>query len=294
MDEFAVSKHMVVGLQSAGKTTFAAALWYLVDSKEAPTVLEKGKHRGDHSYLEMLAEEWADGWQVPRTKLQDHQNITMNLRDPATSQDISLQFFDMGGETFERAFATRVLTPEMVDAFEGTENLMVFVNAAQPPDDVTLIDIASRLQEDVDEASVADDAAQKQTFDPSKTPRQVQLVYFLQAIQEIPLSVKVRRIVVIISAWDKSTMPTEPDRWLEEHMPLLDQYLRNSTIEVRIYGVSAQGGDLPEKNDVANPRDREKLKRLAKASDRIQIVGYDVQKSDLTHPIRWLSGLEGV
>lgn len=293
MDEIAVSKHMVVGLQYAGKTTFAAALWYLVDSKEVPTVLEKGKHRGDHSYLEMLASEWADGWQVPRTKLQDHQNITMNLRDPATSKEISLQFFDMGGETFERAFATRVLTPQMVDAFEGIENLMVFVNAAQPRDDVTLIDIASELEEDVDEASVADDAAEEQRFDPSKTPRQVQLVYFLQSIQEIPLLVQVRRLAVIISAWDKSTVRTEPERWLAERMPLLDQYLKNSTIEVRIYGVSAQGGDLPEKNDSKNPGDREKLKQLAKASDRIQIVGYGVQKSDLTHPICWLSGLEG-
>lgn len=33
--------HMIIGVQASGKTTFAAALWYLVDSREVDTVLKK-------------------------------------------------------------------------------------------------------------------------------------------------------------------------------------------------------------------------------------------------------------
>jgi hypothetical protein len=53
-----VIPHMIMGLQSSGKTTFAAALWYLIDSGEVPTVLTKGLHTGDHTYLEHIAGSW--------------------------------------------------------------------------------------------------------------------------------------------------------------------------------------------------------------------------------------------
>ena len=46
------SNHLVMGLHGSGKTTFAAALWYLVDMGEVDTVLVKGTHVGDFRYLE--------------------------------------------------------------------------------------------------------------------------------------------------------------------------------------------------------------------------------------------------
>ena len=39
------TRYMVFGIQASGKTTFAAALWHLVDSEEIPTALIKGKTR---------------------------------------------------------------------------------------------------------------------------------------------------------------------------------------------------------------------------------------------------------
>ena len=62
------STHLVMGLQGSGKTTFAAALWHLVDMGEVDTVLVKGTHTGDFRYLEEIAQDWAEGWQVQRTK----------------------------------------------------------------------------------------------------------------------------------------------------------------------------------------------------------------------------------
>lgn len=293
MAEAVESKHMALGLQLAGKTTFAAALWYLIGTAEVPTALRKGRHSGDHSYLELLAAQWADGWEVPRTKLKDHQNITMNLQDVATGADISLQFVDLGGETFERAFATRMLSTKVADAFRGVENLMLFVNAAQKRDDITLIDVAKGIGAKPKETKVPDDISEESKFNPADTPRQVQLVDFLQSVQELPISMAIRKLVVIVSAWDKGPVHGDPQRWLTENMPLLDQYLKNLRIELRVYGVSGQGGDLPDGNHPGKPNDRMKLLNLVNASDRIQIVGYDANKSDLTHPIRWLSGLEG-
>ena len=288
---------MAVGLQGAGKTTFAAALWYVVDSGEFPTVLSKGRHIGDHQYLETLAKRWEDGWQVPRTKSLDKHMVTMNLRSPGSTDDVALSFADLSGETFEKAFVTRTLSKHAASAFDGVEGLMLFVSASHPKDDLTMIEFAMELEEDVDEDTLID-TSEEEPFDPAKTPRQVQIVDFLDSIRQGPLSVDLQRIAVIISAWDKSTIKDDPRRWLAEKMALLEQYLSNSGIEMRVYGVSAQGGDLPDfdnpplPGDTIGEKERPALLSLRRASERVRVVGYGAEQHDLTHPVRWLSGLE--
>jgi Double-GTPase 1 len=81
--------------------------------------------------------------------------------------------------------------------------------------------------------------------------------------------------------------------WLKDRYPLLSQYLRNSegVLDVRIYGVSAQGGQLSKKGDGPG-LDRERLLAISPPSKRIRIVGPDVAEHDLTRPLLWLAGLE--
>lgn len=284
-------RHVVMGLQSTGKTTYAAALWYLIDYREVQTVLERGQHIGDHAYLETLSARWADGWRVPRTPLQEIAHISMNLRDPKTKADIALRFVDLAGERFERAYATREMEKIAADEFSGVDGLMVFVSAVQSPDDVTLLEIADYLG-DEPEDSADDEVVVDEPFDPASTPRQVQLVDLLQAFADTPVNCRPTKIAVIVSAWDRGPFHNEPQRWLKETMPLLDQYIRNSGVALRVYGVSAQGGEVPERETDANQGDRDRLLKISKASERILIVGHEANKHDLTHPVRWLSGLE--
>lgn len=287
-------RHMAIGLQGSGKTTFAAALWYLVDTREkgVATVFSKGKHEGNFDYLEMLAAEWADCWRVPRTATGQHEHIAMNLKDVATKQDVVLQFVDLPGETYERAFATREVRQKVADAFAGVSGIMLFVNAAQVRDDVTLLDIARGIGENADENKLVEEAVKTIKFNPAKTPRQVQIVDFLDSIQDLPMQVIVERVAVIISAWDRA-VEAKPAVWLKNKMPLLDQYLANNDADVRVYGVSAQGGVLPEKGVAGNQGDRNALMSVQKASERIKVIGHGADLHDLTHPVRWLSGLEG-
>lgn len=285
-------RHMAIGLQSSGKTTFAAALWYLVDSKEVQTLLSKGAHTGDFDYLEKISAEWSEVWQVPRTGIGQHEHIAMNLKDQRTGQDVVLRFVDLPGESYERAFATRLVNDHVVESFLDTTGLMLFVRADQPRDDVTLLDLAKMLQEDADEDKLLEETMAEATFDPAKTPRQVQLVDFLQSIQDEPLHLNIERVAVIISAWDKALPDTEPESWLKAKMPLLHQYLCNHDAEMRVYGVSAQGGDVPDKKKGGGEAERKALLSFAKASERIKVVGHGAGSHDLTHPVRWLSGLE--
>lgn len=308
------NRYMVFGFQESGKTTFAAALWHLLDSREIPTVLIKGKHVGEFSYLEGIAQSWCEGWRVERTGDQ-LEHVQINLCHPRTGTELVLEFTDLPGEKFEKAFSTRLCTPALVDLVKEASGLLLFVSADRYIDDVTILDaFGAQPEEDeiagVDHRSVdagsaesaatsgsgdgkpATSASSEPPWDPDKTPLQVRLVDLLQAMQVEPFGQKPFKVAVIVSAWDL-TIEDSAEAWLAKRYPLLDQFLRNGqgASEVRVYGVSAQGGPLSKRGEPPSP-DRERLLALNHASERIKIVGLDARAHDLTCPLLWLSGLD--
>ncbi|QND23749.1 hypothetical protein HB774_30150 (plasmid) [Rhizobium leguminosarum bv. viciae] len=294
--------HMIIGVQASGKTTFAAALWYLVDSREVDTVLKKGSHNGDYQYLEMIASNWAAGWQVERTPSDTLEPIRINLKKQGNSDEVDLNFLDLSGETFERIFATRAVNSKLEELFRSMDGLLLFVSAVRKKDDLSILDIGLKMPEampaETDDAEVysASDIAQNELnaeFVPGNAPQQIQIVDLLQAVADVPVNAKPKRVVVIISAWDKAPAIT-PEKWLVDRMPLLHQYLENQSTDVpyRVYGVSAQGGSLPKREKPQTPSEREHLLKVKIPGERIKVVGHGASAHDLTHPIQWLSGFE--
>jgi len=305
--------HMVLGLQASGKTTYAAALWYILANGGVDTVLKQGKHAGDYSYLDRIAERWEKGYKVPRTEHFEQQAVEINLVDPASDGEVSLQFTDLPGEGFERAFASRRLADPIFQALHDIDGLMLFVSAADGKDNTSIIDVVKGLAaEDDEDLDVDDDDAEEDdgeidevvggaeaaqnakeiAFEPGHTPRDVQLVDILSSLQDRPVNGEFPRVAVIISAWDKVVRHRDPAKWLAARMPLLNQYLANMGAPIRIYGVSAQGGDVPEGPKAKDELDRRKLLAISNAGERIKVVGHGAGDHDLTHPIRWLGGLE--
>lgn len=314
MSEQDSKNYLVFGLSEAGKSTFAAALWHLVDSREVPTVLEKGLHSGNYAYLEKIAQRWSDGWRLERTKSEEVEDVRINLRHEESGAEFSLEFRDIAGESLQTAFAWRYCDPDFVELVKKADGMLLFVSANYEMDDVTILDVKLQLGEDDDEANEDDDeepdeadgpagvveagaGVQQQTADPqfdaTKTPVQVRLVDLLQSLRLEPFSKKPFRIAVIISAWDLAKDKT-PEEWLANSMPLLDQFLRGGELAdgVRMYGISAQGGMYPKKGQRGD-EERKRIMAIHPASKRIRVVGHGSAEHDLTHPIKWLSGLEG-
>jgi hypothetical protein len=304
---------LVFGLEHSGKTTFAAALWHLVDSREIPsTALVKGKHDGNFRYLEKIAQLWCEGWKVERTKSEEIEDVRINLIHAKSGAEIVLEFTDLAGENLEKAFATRFCPPKFVEIVKRSRGMLLFVNADRKIDDVTILDALSVLgpseEQSTDIASAAtaadtstvglageNEKAKKKEdvpWDPADTPAQVRLVDLLQSLRLPPFGQPPFKIAVIVSAWDLAEEESA-ELWLSKKLPLLDQFLKNREIatEVRTYGVSAQGGPLPKKGLPAT-EDRTRLLEITPASKRIKVVGHGASEHDLTHPILWLSGLD--
>ena len=284
------SRYLVFGFHSSGKTTFAAALWHLIDSREMQTALAKGRHVGEFRYLEEIAQVWCEGWQVERTRTAQVEEIKINLSHPESGTELILEFADLSGETFEKAFASRLCTPTLVNLVKEASGLLLFVTADRVIDDVTILDAFAG--EEAEQASAEDEQSEATPWDSAKTPLQVQIVDLLQALLLPPFAIEPVRVAVIVSAWDL-TDETSAQDWLAKKMPLLDQYLRNGNgaAEVRAYGISAQGAPLSKKGQAPAP-DRDRLLALERPSERIKIVGPDVREHDLTGPLLWLSGAD--
>ncbi len=55
------SRHiLLMGLQSTGKTSFLAALWYMVDQQEVPCALTVQSLQGDRTYLNAICKAWTE------------------------------------------------------------------------------------------------------------------------------------------------------------------------------------------------------------------------------------------
>jgi hypothetical protein len=273
-------KILLCGLPESGKTTFLAALWYLLNNNhEIKTELSLGSFPSNREYLNRLAEKWCRFKKIDRTKIDDAQEIILHLKDETT--EVGLHMPDMSGETWRTLWATRMCTPNAAEWSQSACGIMLFMHA----DKINLpIDIISRneLAQVLGEPPIAGDFA---SWSPYTSPTQVVLVDILQLLALPPLGRWGRRLAVIISAWDKAEESgIIPNKYLQMHLPMLHQFLQCSGIfsEVKVFGVSAQGGDLDSAKDTARLKDENKPSR------RIRMVEDHDSKHDLTVPIKWL------
>jgi hypothetical protein len=202
---------------------------------------------------------------------------------------MTLEFDDLSGETLEQAFATRYCPETFVELVKEAEGMLLFLSASRRNDDAVTILDAFDAEEDANQG-----AADPNLWDPKNAPLQVQLVDLLQCLERAPFEAKPMKVALVVSAWDLAPDGgTDAERWLRDRYPLLWQYLNNSEgiLDLRVYGVSAQGGRLSKKKNGPGP-DRERLLAIVPASRRIRIVGPEVTEHDITRPLLWLAGLE--
>lgn len=121
-------------------------------------------------------------------------------------------------------------------------------------------------------------------WEPKLLPAQVKVVQLLSDIIRPPFEPRLRRIALLISAWDLiHNSGVTPNDWLEVNMPLVAQFLKTNRdyFDHQIYGVSAQGVSLSDNSAV------DEIANLL-ASRRIKIVGPESEGNDLTEPLVWL------
>jgi hypothetical protein len=281
------SKHIVlIGLPATGKTSFLAALWYLVQHSQVVSGLRLEKLDGDSRYLNQISQAWVGYELVPHTRIDSETLVSMSLKDVQTSQRLTLSFPDLSGESFTLQWTMRQFTQGYDKFLQQASGGILFVGPLKYNKPIR-IDMANPLVEEIggdrQTAEIGQDVSSPpKPWNPERTPTQVQLVELLQFISDRDYFTPPFRLVVVVSAWDQLINLTQtPAEWLAHEFPLFHQFLRSNKnlFETAIYGVSAQGGDYSQRDALVDKT----------PSERILVVGPDVgNPHDLTEPLRWL------
>lgn len=283
-------KQLIIGLPETGKTTFLAALWHVVNSREVPGALELLHLEGDRKHLNIIRKAWLEFREVGRTIPTTEQIVSMRLGTQGQSEAAELVFPDMSGESFRQQWVDRKWTEEY-DALVGeASGILLFVHSlkAVGPEriDGSIEEAVSILADEEDVAEDAMATGDKTTlpeWDPKKAPAQVQLVELLQFIDGQRNDERVIPVAVVVSAWELVMNRYDvPGNWLSQRLPLLDQYLKANPerFPSRVYGISAQGAALDG--------DLTALKEENNQSKRIIVVGEACAPHDITAPVKWM------
>jgi hypothetical protein len=278
------SRLLLIGLKGSGKTSYLAALWHLVEAGEIPIALVGSQLQPDRHYLNEIRDSWLRFQEVGRTSLRSQEMISLRMHDSASGDAIDLSLPDLSGELFRLQWATRKATKFYADLAANATGALLFIHPGTIRRARRILrgDAAHSANCGTDQGDASSETAAREWTSES-SPTDVQLVELLQFVDFLHSPTKRFRIAVVVSAWDLVPDPALPASWLERELPLLSQFLgaNGETTPYRVYGVSAQGGDLQ--------KDLERLQAETMPSRRIRVLENTVEVTrDLTAPIRYL------
>jgi hypothetical protein len=277
-----------IGLPASGKTTYLAALWYLVTRTGGTRLQFNGLLEGDNSHLNNTAERWSEARTQDRTKMRGDLVVKLSLHD-SDGRAIVLGFPDVAGEAFKEMWANRECDP-IVSEMIRDGNVLLFIHADNIVQPAPLMPLPSSS------AAGEEPPAEGIPWSPDISPTQVMLVSLLSMLNEPALGGpprSTRRLAIMLSAWDiVESRGKSPEEFLREHLPLLYQYLQLGSDGwiSRIYGVSAQGGTYDNPDMETPGDDASRLLSFDSPIDRIRLVRGTETSKDLTEPLEWLIG----
>ncbi len=274
---------IVIGLPEAGKSTFFAALWHSVDAGGVPDAVRLDRVHGDQQYLNQLRDAWSSCKRIERNRRGQGKILAMRLVLPGEGSTIELTIPDPAGEAFSDQWETGQCPPEYIELARQASGALLFVNPTKVEQGLSIRQV-SRVA-DAARGQAAEVPAQSgaQPWTPESAGTQVQIVELLQIVLREPFNRDYLPLAVIISAWDELVEDRlKPEEWLSAELPLLHQFLKSNQdiFPSRMYGVSAQGGDLE--------KDAARLLSVREPWKRVLIVGPECSDHDLTAPLRWL------
>src|SRR6266478_6250635 len=119
---------LLIGLPSTGKTSFLAALWYMVSQTKVVCGLSLDHLEGDNQYLNIIRDAWSEYRPVPRNITETEKPVAMWLKNHKTGSVGRLTFPDLTGEAFRSQWTRRELATTYDESLAEAAGGILFVN----------------------------------------------------------------------------------------------------------------------------------------------------------------------
>jgi hypothetical protein len=267
---------LLTGLAESGKTTFLAAMWYLIRNCPDADVLKVGTSVRDEKYLNAICENWTSYKPQVRTTQLEVKNLEVPFADLGAGESSILEVPDLSGEIYRDMWDLRQVPKKLLQLLGGCEGILFFVNPKKVTENPPIALAGAGEGGDI-------------PWNAKTSEYQVKVVQVLQDILEATEGRGKLKLAFVVSAWDiVSSECSDPEQWIEKRMPFLFQFLENNTegLELKIYGVSAQGNAMTSEADI------ELLTQFEPHYLRCKVACKGEEGSyNLTRPIKWLFGM---
>jgi GTPase SAR1 family protein len=262
-------KCLIVGLPSAGKSTYIGAFWAIEKDGGTNHKLTCKEYPSDTTYLDALKKSWLEQTVVERTLNIEPQEIRLKLHSETTRNTLELHIPDFKGEVFQRILSNNV-AEKAVQWCNDTDCILYFIKYAN--EDI-LQDEISQVAENKD--TIQRESTAMQITDISEWTQNIMLLKYLHTHvdSDIPLA-------ICISAWDKVNTELSIESWVKSKHPFLYNFIQEHFSNVKYFGVSAQGLEYKDEKF-------EEYQRLTELKQRAYIYT-DKKSHDITEPFEFL------
>lgn len=280
--------YYIMGLPASGKTTFLVAFTYMLQEYTEKV----GFHLNPDDIQEGITEEftkeierWNNFKPLKHTGVGQIHKMKYILRDSAEEKYI-LEVPDRSGETFDALIKDRYIDDTIAEDWIRADEILFFVNFERMDigDKENLLTELSPDMQDLLAEKDETKASENKSDDFSMFPGQFALVELLQMLHFIRKDIV--NIKFIISAWDKveafanENKTMIPEDIFYKNLPFVYQFLNTNKeyFYVRYWGVSAQGSDLQDDNEI------EQMSYAVEPMERVKVVdpqgaiSYDLSK----------------
>ena len=279
-------RYYMMGIPESGKTTFLVAFTFMLEDQTEGTRLHLNPSEPPEGMTKEFKEEmdhWGKFEPLTHTRVGQIHKMKYTLYDEKEERYI-LEIPDRYGEIFSNIVLNRYIEDETREEWLAADKILFFVNLKRMnigSQEELLTELPQEMQQLLKNGK---ESLEKKKDADKKfiLPDQFMLVELLQMLQEIRKNGTF--IKFIISAWDSLNLQSIdyekqlPEIIFEKYLPFVYQFLKSNSnsIKAEFWGVSAQGSDL---------LDKEEIKKMSQALDSMERVIVVDSMGEVSHDL---------
>lgn len=226
-----MNKCLIAGLPDAGKSTYLAALAYILEHPSDEQALRISVRSVERAYINKLSEAWLNQETLERTVQGGLNRINFSIQDKDSTK-FTISVPDIAGEEFKSLIQKR---DSVLDEWDNDCNcLLLFINK---------LPNIHVLQEQMGETNQSEESNYPE-FSIGSISLDIQIILMIKALLN---KFHIKKTVICISAWDELLDEfATPEECLKQRSPMLYNFVKNYFPNILIFGVSAQGGKYSE------------------------------------------------